>query len=398
MGGEAEIAQWECDLAQVTSLGSETARPDKLLRSLRRTQIGIALSYLYDSLILFGFWAAGFVGLLVPITVFVVLAALVGAVNLAHSSGWSRTRSDPTLFLPQQGYAIAVALCVALVAPQIGFQPLATLFAICAFSFMAPNARLLILCWTLAAVGAVTVIFIVGSRLAMPTSSAAGQVLTAGVVIGLLARCIWIATFFQKLQRRLTEKNKLLMSAVQRIEVLANIDELTGLENRRAIMKSLVEQIALCDRTGLPMSIAILDIDHFKKINDVYGHLAGDRALQLFTERAAGTIRTTDKLGRYGGEEFLLVLVATGLRDAGDALTRIRARIAGWDWSTIDPSLRVTITIGATEYVKGDSAEDLIRRADAALYLGKASGRDRVVLDHGAIEGRPLREVAAAPL
>jgi len=146
------------------------------------------------------------------------------------------------------------------------------------------------------------------------------------------------------------------------------------------------------------MSIAILDIDHFKKINDVYGHLAGDRALQLFTERAAGTIRTTDKLGRYGGEEFLLVLVATGLRDAGDALTRIRARIAGWDWSAIDPSLRVTITIGATEYVKGDSVEDLIRRADAALYLGKASGRDRVVLDHGAIEGRPLREVAAVPV
>ena len=188
------------------------------------------------------------------------------------------------------------------------------------------------------------------------------------------------------------------MSAVQRIEVLANIDELTGLENRRAIMKSLVEQIALCDRTGLPMSIAILDIDHFKKINDVYGHLAGDRALQLFTERAAGTIRTTDKLGRYGGEEFLLVLVATGLRDAGDALTRIRARIAGWDWSAIDPSLRVTITIGATEYVKGDSVEDLIRRADAALYLGKASGRDRVVLDHGAIQGRPLREIAAVPV
>lgn len=372
------------------------AEAERLLRSLKRTQITIAFAYLYDSLMLFGYSAAGFVDVRVPLIVLALFIFLVGVVNWAHSSGWSARRKDPTLFLPQQLYAITVALGVAAAAPQIGFQPLATLFAISAFSFMAPNARSLSICWAAASVGTLAVIFLVGPRLAMPTGSLAGQALTGGVVIGLLARCVWIATFFRKLQQRLSEKNKALKAAINRIEVLANTDELTGLPNRRSITQRLEEHVALCGRTGLPLSVALLDIDHFKRINDAYGHMAGDRALRIFSEIASGAMRTTDQIGRYGGEEFLITLMATTLPGVEEPLVRLRERLAAHDWTAVDRHLHMTITIGVTEYRPGETVEELIRRADMALYLGKEAGRDRIVLDPTLAERAAARPSAAA--
>ncbi|MBV9568970.1 MAG: GGDEF domain-containing protein [Hyphomicrobiales bacterium] len=369
--------------AETSSVHSE-----KLRRSIARTQLTIAAAYAYDSLILFGFYAAGYIGIVVPLSVSAALALLVGAINLAHHSGWSRDCKDPTLFLPQQLYAIAVALAVAMTAPQIAFQPLATLFAISAFAFMAPDLRSQLVGAGIAALGGASVILTTGPYLAMPTSTLAGQALTSAVVFCLLARCIWVAVFFRSLQRRLSEKNKALKAAVQQIDAMANRDELTGLPNRRCIGRLLAEEMALCDKTGLALSVALLDIDHFKRINDAWGHLAGDRTLQIFASVASTAIRTGDRMGRFGGEEFLLVLTATRLRDAEAILNRIRECICYHDWSAIDNDLHVTITVGATEYAKGDSVEELIRRADLALYLGKESGRDRVVLDR-----KPLQEL-----
>jgi diguanylate cyclase len=350
------------------------------MRSVRRAQVGIAAAYLYDSLVVFGFYRAGFVAAWAPLGVAAALALLTLTVALAHESGWSRQLKDPTLFLPQQLWAITVALGTAAAAPQIAFQPFATLFAICAFSFMAPNPRSLVVGWAAAALGAVGVIFLCGPQLAMPTSTLAGEVLTSAVVIGLLARCLAVAVFFRGLQRRLGEKNAALKAAIARIELLANCDELTGLANRRSITQWLGEQIAQCDRTGLPLTVALLDIDHFKQINDTCGHSTGDRALQLFANCVSQTLRGVDRLGRYGGEEFLVVLVATSLSNAGVPLERIRSGVADCDWSAIGAGIRLTLTIGATEYAKGESAENLMRRADLALYLGKEAGRDRVVL------------------
>ncbi|HEY5330810.1 MAG TPA: hypothetical protein VIJ79_13060, partial [Acidobacteriaceae bacterium] len=189
---------------------------------MRRTQTGIGLAYGYDALMLFGFFAAGFVGVGVPVIFVALCVTQFGAVAWAQHSGWSRKHADPTLFLPQQLFAISIALGMTLLAPQIGFQPLATLFAISAFSFMAPNTRSLTICSGAAAAGAAAVIFLLGPRLAMPTSTLAGQALTGGVVIGLLARCIWIATFVRRLQLRLTEKNAALKAAIERIELMAN--------------------------------------------------------------------------------------------------------------------------------------------------------------------------------
>jgi diguanylate cyclase len=351
------------------------------LKSAKHTQIFLATTCLYDCAILFGDWAAGFVDIRVPAVTFVLLALLVGAMRWAHVSRWSLTRRDPTLFLPHQLYAIVVALGIAIAAPQIGFQPLATLLSVGAFSFMAPNSISLVICWTAAAAGAVGVIFAVGPELAMPTSTLAGQVLTSAVIVGLLARCIWIALFVRKLRDRLAGKNASLIKALAHIETLANIDELTGLPNRRAIAETLRQQIALSRRIDLPLTLAFIDIDHFKRINDTFGHPAGDRALKLMAARVAGAVRESDRIGRFGGEEFLLILNATTLRDASTPLERVRALIANSDWSEVDPSIHVTVTIGAAQYAPGETVEALIRRVDLALYLGKENGRNRVVLD-----------------
>ena len=382
-------------MSAAISQANNEERRGRLLANLKRGQLTVLVVYIYDTLVLFGFYLAGFVDIIVPVVVCGLLALSLAVVNLAHAKRWSLDLADPSMFLPQQLYAIFVALGVAAAAPQIGFQPFATLFAISAFSFMAPNPKTLIVGWTVAAIGAVSVIFEVGPRLAMPTSTFAGQALTGAVVIGLLARCIWIAMSFRKLQRRLSDKNKALQSAMERIEALANRDDLTGLPNRRSITAWLEEQMAISNRTGAPLSVAFLDLDHFKRINDTYGHLAGDRALQLFAKLALDTIRATDRLGRHGGEEFLVVLLGTPLSDASEPLERIRRRVASFDWSAIDAGLRLTITIGATQYQRGESVERLMRRADLALYLGKEAGRDRVVLGATPVDAKRVERLTA---
>jgi diguanylate cyclase (GGDEF)-like protein len=356
----------------------------------------IAAAYLYDTLILFGYWAAGFIPLAVPIVVFFVLAALVGAIALAHSTGWSLGRRDPTLFLPHQLYAITVALGVAFFAPQIGFQPFATLFAISAFSFMAPNARSLIVAWIAVAIGAAAVIFSVGPRLDIPTSNLAGQALTSAVVAGLLARCIWIAMFVRKLRSRLADKNRSLSEAMKRIETLATTDDVTGLPNRRAIAQVLREQMALSRRTGSPLALAFVDIDHFKQINDVHGHLAGDRALQHIAEALRSGVREIDRVGRFGGEEFLIVMPSTSLETARDPLERLRSRIAALDGSMIGLNVRATVTIGAAQCAPGETLEAFVRRADLALYLGKGAGRNRVVFNPPLDRPEPRQQARSA--
>jgi predicted signal transduction protein with EAL and GGDEF domain len=110
--------------------------------------------------------------------------------------------------------------------------------------------------------------------------------------------------------------------------------------------------------------------------------LGGDLVLEMFSKCGLAAIRATDRLGRYGGEEFLVVLVATLLSEAEEPLERIRTRVAACDWSRIDRGLKVTVTIGAAAYRRGETATDLMARADLALYRGKQGGRNCVILEN----------------
>ena len=156
---------------------------------------------------------------------------------------------------------------------------------------------------------------------------------------------------------------------------LAQTDPLTGAFNRRHGRERLNAELARRERYGTVVSILLIDIDHFKSINDKHGHEAGDDALRAMVSRLGGLLRTIDLVIRWGGEEFLVILPETGAEGAAATAERLRQGIAADGAAPI----RLTVSIGVAEADCGDP-DNLLRRADAALYRAKAEGRDRIVV------------------
>lgn len=166
-----------------------------------------------------------------------------------------------------------------------------------------------------------------------------------------------------------------------RLQKLAALDPLTGVYNRRFGMARLGEEFVRAIRTNGPVGIMMLDIDHFKKVNDSYGHLAGDRVLVQVAKTARAALREGDILMRYGGEEFLIILPAASKSNARDISEKLRHMVEGITVTDGDQTIRVTISIGATSFPEftASNDEDLVKRADELLYSAKESGRNRVV-------------------
>jgi len=186
-----------------------------------------------------------------------------------------------------------------------------------------------------------------------------------------------------------------LKEAYRRIEELAEVDELTGSLNRRCIMRMLDEEVSRAQRTKAPCSIALIDLDWFKRINDTYGHPTGDEVLRTFAITVFANIRNFDRFGRFGGEEFLMVLPDTSQEAAQRILDRLRAIVADLDWSALSPGMRVTVSAGVATLKSDDTPDTVLARADGALYEAKAQGRNRIVsarTDHQQFSrtGRPL--------
>ena len=159
-------------------------------------------------------------------------------------------------------------------------------------------------------------------------------------------------------------------------------DALTGLWNRRAILDILQKELERWRRSGIPLAILMIDVDRFKRINDTYGHLVGDRVLQEVVERISASIRSYDALGRYGGEEFLAVLPGADSRLAAEVGERLRATVAETAVPCRNCEVGVTISVGCVAICEPHagigpiSADDLLHSADTALYAAKASGRN----------------------
>lgn len=167
-----------------------------------------------------------------------------------------------------------------------------------------------------------------------------------------------------------------LQSAFSDVKALAGSDVLTGIWNRRRALEYLTETIQRHHRYGGHFCIAIYDVDRFKNINDSMGHAIGDRVLVDLTERVRSATRDTDKLARWGGEEFLLIFPQTTLDSAVVATEKIRELVSESDFSYSGHG--VTISAGLAEYYSGDSVDQLLERADRGLYLAKNAGRNRV--------------------
>jgi diguanylate cyclase len=181
------------------------------------------------------------------------------------------------------------------------------------------------------------------------------------------------------MREALFKRGNELKKAHARIEELAQVDELTGLLNRRYIMRSLNEELARAQRVGIPCAVAIMDLDFFKRINDQFGHPVGDEVLRTFAITLSANVRAIDRLGRYGGEEFLLILPDTPCDQAVRTLDRLRSIVSEVDWTTLSGMMNVTMSAGVSEVRREDSAEDILARADAALYRAKDAGRNQVI-------------------
>jgi diguanylate cyclase (GGDEF)-like protein len=190
---------------------------------------------------------------------------------------------------------------------------------------------------------------------------------TIAMVLGL------VTMLFGRLVRKLRE-------ARQQLHTLATLDELTGLWNRRSILARLEQEMERHRRQEGHLCCVLLDADHFKAINDTFGHLQGDDVLRMLAGAGLKALRTYDALGRYGGEEFLAVLPGTDLETALGVAERIRATVAA-DVSFKAPDgtrKGVTVSAGLTEWVPGEDSAAILHRVDEALYLAKAKGRNRV--------------------
>jgi diguanylate cyclase (GGDEF)-like protein len=159
---------------------------------------------------------------------------------------------------------------------------------------------------------------------------------------------------------------------------LAITDPLTRCMNRRGITVALLDAMAQAERYGTPLAVAFADIDHFKSINDDYGHDAGDKVLITVASALADSLRMPDKVGRYGGEEFLIVLPHTSLAPAKKIIDRIRGSIGNARTAIDGKKIKATISMGVTQFKKGEDLEKLLARADQALYTSKQAGRNRV--------------------
>ena len=172
------------------------------------------------------------------------------------------------------------------------------------------------------------------------------------------------------LQHRLREGN-------ERLTEMAATDDLTGLIARRVLESHLRGLVAAANRHGRPLSIVMVDLDNFKEINDVHGHAVGDFVLRTVVSRMQSRLRQEDLLGRWGGDELILVLPDVDLGGALTAAEGLRETIAETAVSVDELPTRVTISAGAAEW-EGDSPQQLVVRADVALYAAKAAGRNRV--------------------
>ncbi|WP_169307214.1 GGDEF domain-containing protein [Chitiniphilus eburneus] len=169
-------------------------------------------------------------------------------------------------------------------------------------------------------------------------------------------------------------------SRMKQLEAAAYRDALTGIFNRRALDERLPLEVQEAHEQGYPLSVAVIDFDHFKRVNDTFSHLIGDKVLQTGVARIQETLREGDLLYRYGGEEFVLVLPHTNAIGALHVAERVRARVAGHDWSTIVAGLSVTISVGMALLGPDEQVEDIVGRADAALYQAKQGGRNRIFM------------------
>lgn len=373
-------------------LGNVASKFDRETRlRLRRVMLGL-LSYLMFLVpmciaVHTGSSTVGWLG----VAVFTGLALSINLLALvAIASGWSKRFADPSLLVPQLVAATLLALGMIHYFQGEARSVLLLLFvAVFFFGLFGLDTRRYLLLTTCTAVGYAAL-----STWELVDSGAARHawLMEALRLSALMVITIWmsfIGGYFALIRKKLAGQRDALERANSKLRELSIRDELTGLHNRRHLTDRLEQESERGRRYGHRFSVAMIDIDHFKKINDSHGHSVGDEILVNFARILRQQARFVDHLGqapdrtlgRFGGEEFLIILPGTSLEGAVICLERMREAVTRAPIETSAGPLSVSFSAGLAAQGPDETAEALLQRADEALYRAKEAGRNRLERD-----------------
>ncbi|MEO7494089.1 MAG: diguanylate cyclase [Massilia sp.] len=307
-------------------------------------------------------------------------------------SGLNLRFAQPSLSLPQAMIAQTLALTSYAVSGPAHASALVLLAMIMFYGMFDMGVRgvRLLMSYTIVLTGAV----MLWCTRAYPADyPPALEVIYFAFVVTVMPAISSFSVQLSKMRARLRSQREELEQALARLQEVAIHDELTGLVNRRRMLELLGDYVARRARGGPGFAVAMADLDHFKRINDTYGHGVGDEALRSFAREAGSQLRATDTVGRWGGEEFLILLPDTPPGDPAAGIERLRARLAEAPASAQVPTLRIGFSSGLTWYIEGEPIDAMLERTDRALYAAKMAGRSRtVVIDANAAAAQTLPE------
>ncbi|HEY8026565.1 MAG TPA: GGDEF domain-containing protein [Burkholderiaceae bacterium] len=243
--------------------------------------------------------------------------------------------------------------------------------------------------WIIATVAASFAVRVVLNGFLSPAISDAQLVIVCAVLSLLLAIAIYARMLSRQMSERCNDANTQLATALARVDALGNHDQLTGVLNRRALIETLEWELLRAKRTGHPFCFAIIDVDHFRAVNEKYGSTAGDMVLKTLADASIKLLRALDRFGRIGGEEFGIVLPATWLDQGIIAMGRLTKAVDACSWEHIAPDLKLTFSAGITTNAVNDTAETIMKRADDAMLKAKSEGRNRTVAAEEALPDMP---------
>jgi len=345
----------------------------------RRQMLAVqAASYLLGALVLLFYCYAGTIPILVPSAYLFCGLTMIGFFLVLSETNVNDRFEDHYLTLSQIAGHVAIQLAFLLAVPGIGFAFISVLFLIFGFGALRMTSRQATIAWTLTTMGLAPIFLFTRVPIGLPVGTDIERLAAMLCLVLTIGQCAFVGLYGSTLRKTLYQRSIELKEANKRIEELAELDELTGSFNRRCIMRMLDDEIARAQRSKTPCSVALIDLDWFKRINDAYGHPTGDEVLRTFAITVFANIRHIDRFGRYGGEEFLLVLPDTPDGAAARIVDRLRAIVAELDWSAFSPGMRITISAGLATLRPDESPDALLARADSALYSAKARGRNRI--------------------
>lgn len=350
------------------------------VQRMRLSQAGLAMLLMSAGVCAMHYFV--FVGIAAAAPVWWWTAASLGgmlAFFCLIRAGWSRRLADPSMTLPQMLYAIASGVVAYALVGEGRGSVFPIVMVIIAFGLFQLRPRVVsaVGFYAVGLFGAVMALMVWLRPEVYELRVEVGHFLMIATMMPAMSL---LASRFSRLRERLRRQKADLAQAVARIQELATRDELTGLPNRRHMLDLMEQEHRRCVRSGHTFCLAVIDVDHFKQINDRHGHAAGDEVLRTLAQEMQTVRRLSDVLSRWGGEEFVLMLSDSRASLARGGVERLRERVAQLHFDAAVPDLQVTVSAGLAEHHAGESVAQTLARADQALYEAKAQGRNRVVM------------------